>query len=164
MRSEVVVGVPNVVVGLCHSVCCCVDGAVGFKTIFGGGTRVTVENREEFEPSFYKLEASNGAACLATGFSRRNATAKAGKGHMFEESRAVRISDDSLYNQVALLTAAHNDTCEEGDSGPERCQDPLVPDEKVNLLSITVLVLRVVFAKMLAINCVMTLGLWFGRT
>ncbi|XP_077357147.1 uncharacterized protein LOC144004083 isoform X2 [Festucalex cinctus] len=141
---------------------CCVGAATGYKTIFGAGTRVSVENREEFEPSFYKLEASNRAACLATGFSRRNATEKAGKGRVFEGSRAGRISDDSLYNQVALLTDAHNDTCEEGDSGPGRCQDTLAPDEKVNLLSITVLVLRIVFAKTLAINCVMTLGLWFG--
>ncbi|XP_077399309.1 uncharacterized protein LOC144034446 isoform X1 [Vanacampus margaritifer] len=130
--------------------------------VFGSGTRMTVEAREEFKPSFYKMEASNLTACLATGFSRHNATEKAGKGHMFQESRAVQVSGDSLYNQVALLTAAHNDTCEEGDNGPGRCQEALVPDEKVNLVSLAVLALRVVFAKTLAINCVMTLGLWFG--
>ncbi|XP_051911936.1 T cell receptor alpha chain MC.7.G5-like [Hippocampus zosterae] len=140
------------------------DVSGGWRLLFGTGTRLTVETREDFDPSFYKLEASNLTACLATGFSQRNAMEKVGKGHMFEESRPVRISDDSLYNQVAVLTTAHNDTCEEGDSGQGQCQDALLPDEKVNLLSLAVLALRLVFAKTLAINCVMTLGLWFGAT
>ncbi|XP_061125274.1 uncharacterized protein LOC133145645 [Syngnathus typhle] len=159
IRSEAV-GVANEVGGLCHSVCCCADAAVGFKVVFGGGTRVIVERRKEFKPSFYKMESRNLSACLATGFSRHNAMAKAGKGYMFEQSRPVRISYDSLYNQVALLS--HNDTCEEGDTGPGRCQDAWGPDKTVNLLSLIVLALRLVFAKMLAINGVMTLRLCFS--
>ncbi|XP_049617357.2 uncharacterized protein [Syngnathus scovelli] len=115
---------------------------------------------EEFKPSFYKIEARNLSACLATGFSQHKATAKAGKGYMFKWSRPVRISDDSLYNQLALLS--HSDTCEEGDSGPGRCPDALGPEKTVNLLSLAVLVLRLVFAKTLAINGVMTLRLCFG--
>ncbi|XP_037098988.1 T cell receptor alpha chain MC.7.G5-like isoform X1 [Syngnathus acus] len=134
--------------------------AVGFKVVFGGGTRVIVERRKEFKPSFYKMESRNLSACLATGFSRHNATAKAGKGYMFEQSRPVLISDDSLYNQVALLS--HNDMCGEGDSGPGRCPDALGPDKTVNLLSLAVLALRLVFVKTLAINGVMTLRLCFG--
>ncbi|KAM9809241.1 uncharacterized protein ACBT44_012570 isoform 1-T4 [Syngnathus typhle] len=106
------------------------------------------------------MEAGNLSACLATGFSLHKATAKAGKGHMFEESHPVRISDDSLYNQLALLS--HNDTCEEGDSGPGRCPDALGPDKTVNLLSLAVLALRLVFVKTLVINGVMTLRLCFG--
>ncbi|XP_019729590.1 uncharacterized protein LOC109518280 [Hippocampus comes] len=141
---------------------CALQPTGSYRLLFGGGIRLTVETWEDFEPSFYKLEASNLTACLATGFSQHNATEKPGKGHMFEESRPVRISDDSLYNQVALLTTAHNDTCKEGDSGPGQCHETLVPDEKVNLLSLAVLTLRLIFAKTLAINCVMTLGLWFG--
>nr|XP_049617366.1 uncharacterized protein LOC125992398 isoform X8 [Syngnathus scovelli] len=130
------------------------------KLLFGSGTKVTVETREEFKPSFYKIEARNLSACLATGFSQHKATAKAGKGYMYKGSRPVRISDDSLYNQLALLS--HSDTCEEGDSGPGWCPDALGPDKTVNLLSLAVLVLRLVFAKTLAINGVMTLRLCFG--
>nr|XP_049617359.1 uncharacterized protein LOC125992398 isoform X2 [Syngnathus scovelli]XP_049617361.1 uncharacterized protein LOC125992398 isoform X4 [Syngnathus scovelli]XP_049617362.1 uncharacterized protein LOC125992398 isoform X2 [Syngnathus scovelli] len=157
------------------------------KLLFGSGTKVTVETQEvfelpfykmeagslsaclvtgfsrqgeEFKPSFYKIEARNLSACLATGFSQHKATAKAGKGYMFKWSRPVRISDDSLYNQLALLS--HSDTCEEGDSGPGWCPDALGPDKTVNLLSLAVLVLRLVFAKTLAINGVMTLRLCFG--
>ncbi|XP_037098992.1 T cell receptor alpha chain MC.7.G5-like isoform X2 [Syngnathus acus] len=139
---------------------CALQPTGNWRLVFGIGTTVTAEAWKEFKPSFYKMEARNLNACLATGFSRHKATAKAGKGHMFEESHPVRISDDSLYNQLALLS--HNDTCEEGDSGPGRCPDALGPDKTVNLLSLAVLALRLVFVKTLAINCVMTLRLCFG--
>ncbi|XP_061914987.1 T cell receptor alpha chain MC.7.G5-like [Entelurus aequoreus] len=134
--------------------------AVGYKIIFGSGTRLTVESQEDLAPSFYKMEGQV-TACLATGFSRHNATEKAGK-KVFEGSHAARISGEPLYNQVALLTPEKADLCDKGDSGPGRCQDALAPDEKVNLVSLTVLVLRLIFAKTLAINGVMTLHLWLA--
>ncbi|XP_061913873.1 T cell receptor alpha chain MC.7.G5-like [Entelurus aequoreus] len=133
----------------------------GYKLVFGSGTRLTVEAQEDLAPSFYKMEG-NVTACLATGFSRHNATEKAGKKEVFEGSHAVRISGEPLYNQVALLTAEKADLCEKGDSGPGRCQVAWSPDEKVNLVSLTVLVLRLVFTKTLAINGAMTLHLWFA--
>ncbi|XP_054652936.1 T cell receptor alpha chain MC.7.G5-like [Dunckerocampus dactyliophorus] len=134
------------------------------KLFFGSGTRLAVEAKEDWEPSFYKLDKLEGnvTACLATGFSRQNAMETAGKGDVFQGSHAVRILGDSLYNQVTLLSAEHGDSCEKGDSGPGWCQDALAPDEKVNLVSLTVLVLRFVFAKTLAINGVMTLRLWLA--
>nr|XP_057934021.1 T cell receptor alpha chain MC.7.G5-like [Doryrhamphus excisus] len=137
----------------------CVSGMN--RLLFGSGTRLTVEVQEDLEPSFYKLEG-NVTACLAAGFSRQNATEKAGKGDVFRGSHGVRISGDSLYNQVTLLSAEHADSCEKGYSGPGRCRDALVPDEKINLVSLTVLVLRIVFAKTLAINGVLTLRLWLA--
>nr|XP_049617367.1 uncharacterized protein LOC125992398 isoform X9 [Syngnathus scovelli] len=139
---------------------CALQPTGNWRLVFGIGTTVTVEAWKEIKPSFYKMESRNLSACLATGFSRHDATAKAGKGYMFEQSRPVRISDDTLYNQVALLS--HNDTCEEGDSGPGRCQDAWGPDKTVNLLSLIILALRLVFAKMVAINGVMTLRLCFS--
>ncbi|XP_054653648.1 T cell receptor alpha chain MC.7.G5-like [Dunckerocampus dactyliophorus] len=141
----------------------CARGGVN-KIYFGGGTSLTVESKEDWEPSFYKLDKLEGnvTACLATGFSRQNAMETAGKGDAFQGSHAVRILGDSLYNQVTLLSAEHGDSCEKGDSGPGWCQDALAPDEKVNLVSLTVLVLRLVFAKTLAINGVMTLRLWLA--
>ncbi|XP_077449887.1 uncharacterized protein LOC144068870 [Stigmatopora argus] len=119
-------------------------------------------NRKEVEPSFFKLEAGNQTACLANGFSRHNAAVKTAKGPTFKESNAVQISQDFLYNQVSLLPAAANDLCEEGDKRQWPCQDALVSDKKVNLFSITVVALRLVFAKTLSINCVMTLRLVSG--
>nr|XP_061820842.1 T cell receptor alpha chain MC.7.G5-like [Nerophis lumbriciformis] len=141
--------------------CAMQNAAVGYKIIFGGGARLTVESQEDLAPSFYKMEG-NVTACLATGFSRHNAAEKAGKKEAFKGSHAARISGESLYNQVALLTAEKADLCEKGDRGPGRCQDALAPDEKVNLVSLTVLVLRLIFAKTLAINGVMTLRLWLA--
>ncbi|XP_061767109.1 T cell receptor alpha chain MC.7.G5-like [Nerophis ophidion] len=136
------------------------NAAVGYKIVFGGGARLTVESQEDLAPSFYKMEG-NVTACLATGFSRHNAMEKAGKKEVFEGSHAVRISGESLYNQVALVSAEKADLCEKGDIGPGHCQVDWSSDEKVNLVSLTVLVLRLVFAKTLAINGVMTLHLWF---
>ncbi|XP_054652995.1 T cell receptor alpha chain MC.7.G5-like [Dunckerocampus dactyliophorus] len=145
---------------------CALQPTIGTsKLLFGSGTRLTVEDQEDWEPSFYKLDKLEGnvTACLATGFSRQNAMETAGKGDVFQGSHAVRILGDSLYNQVTLLSAEHADSCEKaGDSGPGWCQGALAPDEKVNLVSLTVLVLRLVFAKTLAINGVMTLRLWLA--
>ncbi|XP_061767107.1 uncharacterized protein LOC133559390 isoform X3 [Nerophis ophidion] len=132
----------------------------GYKIIFGGGTSLMDESQEDLAPSFYKMEG-NVTACLATGFSRHNAMEKAGKKEVFEGSHAVRISGESLYNQVALVSAEKADLCEKGDIGPGHCQVDWSSDEKVNLVSLTVLVLRLVFAKTLAINGAMTLQLWF---
>ncbi|XP_061767105.1 T cell receptor alpha chain MC.7.G5-like isoform X1 [Nerophis ophidion] len=139
---------------------CAVKTSVASKLHFGSGTRLIVEVQEDLAPSFYKMEG-NVTACLATGFSRHNAMEKAGKKEVFEGSHAVRISGESLYNQVALVSAEKADLCEKGDIGPGHCQVDWSSDEKVNLVSLTVLVLRLVFAKTLAINGAMTLQLWF---
>lgn len=56
---------------------------------------------DEYQPSFYRLTHGNTSACLATGFSRfhqlQNLT-------LFNQStEAARISQDSLFNQVAFM-------------------------------------------------------------
>ncbi|XP_077596231.1 uncharacterized protein LOC144212326 [Stigmatopora nigra] len=113
---------------------------------------------EDLKPSFYKLEAGNLTACLATGFSKDTAIKLTWKRSMFMESDAVQISADSLYNQLAMLEAPLIDRCDEGVSRPRLCEDMLMPDEKVNLASLNALVLRLVYAKVIAINCIVTLA------
>ncbi|XP_034082896.1 M1-specific T cell receptor alpha chain-like [Gymnodraco acuticeps] len=129
----------------------------GYKMIFGRGTRVTVETKEEYEPSFYKLEAEPTPLCLATGFSRIRA-ADQDKSDIFNNrAGAVRIEGDSLFNQVGYLSS--NQTCETG-GGPGDCDDSLQPDPQVNLASLTVLGLRLLFMKTVVFNVLLTLRLW----
>ncbi|KAJ4921606.1 hypothetical protein JOQ06_022988, partial [Pogonophryne albipinna] len=129
------------------------------KIIFGGGTRVTVETKEEYKPSFYKLEDETTSLCLATGFSRIRAADK-DKSEIFNNrTGAVRIEGDSLFNQVGYLSSDQRGLCET-DGGPVDCDDSLQPDPQVNLVSLTVLGLRLLFMKTVVFNVLLTLRLW----
>lgn len=69
---------------------------------------------EEFKPSYYKLKDDDTRACLATGFSRHNATQDL---PLFSGTDAARISEDKLYNQVALISSdQEEEQCEDGKS------------------------------------------------
>ncbi|KAM7379872.1 hypothetical protein PAMP_005389 [Pampus punctatissimus] len=133
------------------------DGAR--KLIFGKGTKLVIQSREEYLPSYYKLtdKNSNVAACLAAGFSRHNATKTE---DLFNRTEAVRISDDSLYNQVVLITPGNEMKCNE--TGLIFLL-LLFADEKVNLMSLTILGLRLIFLKTVIFNVLMTLRLWLSQ-
>lgn len=64
---------------------------------------------DQYEPSFYKLENENNSVCLATGFSRFR---QLGNNSLFNQTEAVRISEDSLFNQVAFINKT--DECGKG--------------------------------------------------
>lgn len=96
---------------------CAVKPNAGYKMIFGSGTRLNIEPKDEFEPSYYKLkDGNNTEACLATGFSRQNATKLDPKNEgLFNNSEAVLISEeplDGLFNQVALLNSTSEGKCQ----------------------------------------------------
>lgn len=63
---------------------------------------------EEHQPSFYKLADGSSSVCLATGFSRFG---QLGRNSLFNDTEAVRISQDSLFNQLAFI----NDSASAGD-------------------------------------------------
>ncbi|XP_040911790.1 M1-specific T cell receptor alpha chain-like [Toxotes jaculatrix] len=136
--------------------------------MFGRGTQLNVESGEEFLPSYYKLSDGNTTACLATGFSRYNATEKHETyGSNFSKTEAVRISEDSLYNSVILFVKAEDgDKCEEdtkGETGSVQCGDILEPGVTVNTVSLTILCLRLLFLKTVVFNVLMTLRLWISQ-
>uniref|UniRef100_H3CDD1 Uncharacterized protein n=1 Tax=Tetraodon nigroviridis TaxID=99883 RepID=H3CDD1_TETNG len=110
--------------------------------IFGDGIQVSVHPKgNQYQPSFYKLENGNNSVCLATGFSQFR---QLGNHSLFNQTEAVRISQDSLFNQVAFMTSGTNlEDCEEDAGGPTRCDDALQPDPMVNLVSLVVTGLRV---------------------
>ncbi|XP_074505943.1 M1-specific T cell receptor alpha chain-like [Sebastes fasciatus] len=132
--------------------------------IFGSGTKLHVNDKELYEPSFYKLSEGGTTACLATGFSRLQA-ANFTHNDIFNKKSAVRIGDDSLFNQVALLSKDDEYKCQQAEDGAasELCEDTLEPDAKVNLMSLTILGLRLLFLKTIVFNVLLTLRLWISH-
>ncbi|XP_047446001.1 M1-specific T cell receptor alpha chain-like isoform X1 [Mugil cephalus] len=148
--------------GYCHCFSSCVNNN-DFKVTFGPGTRLSVFMRQDYEPSYYALGNGTTEVCLATGFSRYKAT----HDHpsygtdFFNKTSAVLISSDSLYNQV-IFTNDDDYTLCEGKSDHEKCVDALDSDPTVNLVSLTILGLRVIFLKTIIFNVLMTLRLWIS--
>ncbi|AWP03592.1 T cell receptor alpha chain, partial [Scophthalmus maximus] len=157
--------------GFCHRVCHSVNNQGTGKLEFSSGTKVTVETEDDYEPSYYRLDNANHTvtACLATGFSKHNATLQ----HRLFRSdrtttnssttRAVRISDDSVFSEVVLIQSDEGDSCELDKREARVCADTLDKDVTVNTMSLTVLVLRLLFIKTVVFNVLMTLRLWISH-
>ncbi|XP_051236312.1 M1-specific T cell receptor alpha chain [Dicentrarchus labrax] len=126
----------------------------------GVGIKLTVETQNEYAPSYY--EVGNKTACLATGFSRYNAT-KSHPDNLFSDKtmNATLISGDSLYNQVVLLS--DEGKCEPEGTQAENCEDTLEPDPMVNLMALIILGLRLLFLKTIVFNVLMTFRLWISQ-
>nr|AAO88993.1 T cell receptor alpha chain [Stegastes partitus] len=134
------------------------------KIIFGSGTKLHVNDRAEYEPSYFKLQHDGTTACLATGFSRHNATLDH---HTytkdFNDSEAVRISPDlALYNQVIFPTDG-GAACEESSGEDVPCVDTMSPDKTVSMASVAVLGLRVILFKTIGFNILLTMRLWISQ-
>ncbi|KAK5860492.1 hypothetical protein PBY51_021965 [Eleginops maclovinus] len=124
--------------------------------IFGSGIGLQINTEEVSLPSYYKLEGDHGSVCLATGFN--NITYARKENSLFHRTSAVRIRYDKLYNHLAYLSSG-NETCETGNT-PDVCVDTLKPDPQVNMASLTVLGLRLLFLKTVVFNVLLTLRLW----
>nr|BAB82549.1 T-cell receptor alpha [Paralichthys olivaceus] len=147
---------------------CAVRPNVGVnKIVFGSGTRVIIQLRDEYEPSYYELEDQDTTitACLATGFSKHNATLehdlfKNGSTNM---TGAARASEESLYSQVALWSDASQCESRTGKNESEVCADVLKKDPAVNTVSLLVVALRLLFLKTVVFNVLLTLRLWLSH-
>ncbi|XP_035988766.1 M1-specific T cell receptor alpha chain-like [Fundulus heteroclitus] len=136
------------------------------KIHFGKGTKVRVEREEYSEPKVYELTdtKTEQKVCLATGFTRHNLLKDQDE---FSGTEASQIVEDGkptgIYNQVAVLDAgqACGNTTEKEPNEP--CVASLEPDEMVNLASLTVFGLRVIFMKTVVFNVLMTLRLWISQ-
>ncbi|KAL6103697.1 trac [Pungitius sinensis] len=129
--------------------------------IFGTGTSLTIEAKEVSEPTFYKLSGGDTSACLASGFSRIKAAEE--QHVIFNRSTAV-LASDKLYNQLVLLTSGkEEEACEQAEDDSDVCEEPVKSDERVNLMSVTMLGLRLLFFKTVVFNVLMTLRLWISQ-
>uniref|UniRef100_A0A3P8SMY8 Ig-like domain-containing protein n=1 Tax=Amphiprion percula TaxID=161767 RepID=A0A3P8SMY8_AMPPE len=108
--------------------------------------------------------------CLATGFSRHNATSNhTDYSEEFKKTEAGRISspDPALYNQVIFPTD-NGEQCE-GEVVCSKCFLGLIfvmwlfSDPMVNGVSFTILVLRVIFLKTVVFDILMTMRLWISQ-
>ncbi|KAK2822908.1 hypothetical protein Q5P01_022973 [Channa striata] len=135
------------------------------KTVFGSGTKLIIMTKDVYEPSYFELtddDEPETKVCLATGFSRYNVTGEHDIfNKTFNEQPPVRISDDSLFNQVAFLS--DTEKCG-GTEEPGPCTDGLKPDPQVNFVTVTILGLRLLFIKTVVFNVLLTLRLWISRS
>ncbi|KAM8849302.1 uncharacterized protein AB9W97_021070 isoform 2-T2 [Spinachia spinachia] len=129
---------------------------------FGTGTSLTTEPKSVSEPAFYKLSDGGAAACLASDFSRVNAAEQ--QLELFSGSAAVRVEGESLFNQLVLLTSEEEEeACERAEDDSDVCGEPVEPDGEVNMMSVTMLGLRLLFFKSVVFNVLMTLRLWISQ-
>uniref|UniRef100_A0A3P9D8P8 Uncharacterized protein n=1 Tax=Maylandia zebra TaxID=106582 RepID=A0A3P9D8P8_9CICH len=148
---------------LCERSDCVTATGASWRLFFGAGVKLITEARTEYEPSYFRVGEGNNTACLATGFSRHKAASRHWNYSVeFRETKAVAISPNlDLYNQV-IFPGGNAKKCESpGDPSP--CVDVLEPDPKVNLMSLTILALRVIFIKTIIFNIIMTLRLWISQ-
>ncbi|KAK7877672.1 hypothetical protein WMY93_031616 [Mugilogobius chulae] len=124
----------------------------------------TIVSPEDEEPLFYNLEKNETRVCLATGFSRHD---KLSQNDLFNGANATFIDQKSedpdvkgLYSQVALLSSDDHELCPES---PVSLEGSLQSDPTVNLVSLTVLGLRILFIKTVAFNILFTLRLCISR-
>lgn len=115
-------------------------------------------SEEDQEPSYYKLGEGDTKVCLATGFTRFK---KLENETLFNGTESVRISEDSVFNQVAYMTEGDDSSCTA--EGSEECVETLEPDPMVNLMSLTTTGLRILFIKTIIFNVLMTLRLWISQ-
>nr|XP_029137980.1 uncharacterized protein LOC114921745 isoform X1 [Labrus bergylta] len=143
-----------------HSMFYSVNNQGAGKLYFSTGTKLTVTPGEKHEPSYHKLQGNDSAACLATGFTQINEVNET----LFKGTEAVRISDGSVYTQVAVLTTEDKkQKCDELAASSGDCGDPLNRDPMVNLMSLTVVGLRLIFIKTIIFNVLMTFKLWMSQ-
>nr|UYS90873.1 TRAV20 [Sphenodon punctatus] len=148
------------------------------KFIFGSGTRLIVlPNLQKSEPSVYELESTNKShplsACLFTDYFPGNINVSAtGSDLVGIESSVVVVEDQASYGAVLWQNANENLQCIANYDGEDiqakkdiadSCsgtQMSFQTDERLNLLSLTVLGLRVIFFKSVAVNLLLTFRLW----
>ncbi|TKS79267.1 T-cell receptor alpha chain C region [Collichthys lucidus] len=136
----------------------CVDSTGLQKILFGSGTRISVETKDVSEPSYYVLKDDDSQVCLASDFSKHDVNKNK---ELFDGTEPVLM--DQLYSQVAFLSEETEKQCGGEDAASGRCEDKLEPDPVVNLMSMTVLGLRLLFLKTLVFNALMTFRLWVSQ-
>ncbi|XP_077956190.1 uncharacterized protein LOC144405581 [Gasterosteus aculeatus] len=133
-----------------------------WKILFAFGTKRKLEEQTVSKPSFYKLSGDGTSACLASDFSRKKAAEE--QHAIFSRSAAVLVEEVSLYNQLVLLTSeGEEEACEQAEDDSDVCGEPVKPDGRVNLMSVTMLGLRLLFFKTVVFNVLMTLRLWISQ-
>uniref|UniRef100_W5MGL4 Uncharacterized protein n=1 Tax=Lepisosteus oculatus TaxID=7918 RepID=W5MGL4_LEPOC len=157
----------------CSGCAYCVNND-GWKLFFGSGTRLQVQPRKEnTNPSAYVLASAKGpGACLATDFGSYNTTISVNG--INSGAQPSLIEGEKAYSMVKIMQDP-NVKCEvnfgngsvveaQKDDGLDLCSTAgnqyFQTDEKINFLSLTVLVLRVLFLKSIGFNVLMTIRMW----
>ncbi|KAH1181980.1 hypothetical protein KIL84_009734, partial [Mauremys mutica] len=153
--------------------------------IFGSGTQLkVVPNLPDSEPSIYQLKSKDGnfSACLITDFAPDGISVGKSYDDTTERNGSI-VQVKNPYNEKTEASygtvlweehenfdcfATHgnrdfkmSDSDEEGDTCRiTELDDNFETDEKLNLLSFTLLGLRIVFVKGVAVNLLLSIWLW----
>uniref|UniRef100_A0A8C5MBJ1 Immunoglobulin V-set domain-containing protein n=1 Tax=Leptobrachium leishanense TaxID=445787 RepID=A0A8C5MBJ1_9ANUR len=145
----------------------CVDN---YKITFGRGTELIIQPNipPTTEPSVYRLEPEEivaglpSSVCLATDFQSPNGTIE---GHVTNEKKTQTLtlmldsSSDHTWRYAAIFwddSLNVDETCKvKYDKG-----NLISEDERINTVSLTVLGLRMLTAKAIVFNLIITLRLW----
>ncbi|XP_046789453.1 Ig heavy chain Mem5-like [Gallus gallus] len=174
---------------------CAVPGAGEHKLVFGSGTTLTVEPREQrdsipevivMKSKKHKEDGDTGkAACLARNFYKKNISLEMSSNEVVYEPKAPIVTSNGMYNtiKVVKVTKQSEVTCTArlsngnftaNSTTPEMKAEEIKPAnicnttdtsaedvkmEKVNMLSMAVLGLRVLLAKSIAFNTLMSIKL-----
>nr|UYS90867.1 TRAV12 [Sphenodon punctatus] len=150
---------------------------VEWETILEVEQDLCTPNLQKSEPSVYELESTNKShplsACLFTDYFPGNINVSAtGSNLVGIESSVVVVEDQASYGAVLWQNANENLQCIANYDGEDiqakkdiadSCsgtQMSFQTDERLNLLSLTVLGLRVIFFKSVAVNLLLTFRLW----
>nr|XP_056720043.1 uncharacterized protein LOC130490240 [Euleptes europaea] len=158
---------------------CGYDG--NWKLIFGSGTKLVVTpNLENSEPSLYQLksqerEHENISACLITDYFPGTISAGLNDNVKPVDSSLVVTEDggNSVPSYGTVLWSNGNFDChadhggkryslpEDADDADDAClEEDFKTDERLNFLSLTMLGLRIIFLKTVAVNLLLTFRLW----
>ncbi|CAM5096300.1 unnamed protein product [Natator depressus] len=155
------------------------------KMIFGAGTRLKVQlDLEKSKASIYRVKSQNGiySACLITDFSPGNIEVGFSEDSLTEvNASVVQVKNpdsgemEASYGTVLWehqenirCIAKHEvgaDSMEESAEEGDTCKimeldDNFETDNQLNLLSFTLLGLRIIFVKGVALNLLLTCWLW----
>ncbi|TFJ98765.1 T-cell receptor alpha chain C region [Platysternon megacephalum] len=169
----------------CSASCQGVNTGGYSKLTFGAGTKLLVSpDLEDSDPSVYRLKSQDGksSACLITDFAPEDISVGSSEnditqvngsivqvknpdsGKMEASYGTVLWREEKSFHCIAKHRTREfemGDSDEEGDTcGIIELDDNFETDEKLNLLSFTLLGLRIVFVKGVAVNLLLTVWLW----
>uniref|UniRef100_A0A669Q848 Ig-like domain-containing protein n=1 Tax=Phasianus colchicus TaxID=9054 RepID=A0A669Q848_PHACC len=146
----------------------------GDKLVFGSGTTLTVEPKIQNDsiPEVIVMKSrkheedgdTGKAACLARNFYKKNISLEMSSKEVVYEPKAPIVTSNGMYNtiKVVKVTKKSEVTCTARLSNGNFTANSTSPDikmEKVNMLSMAVLGLRVLLAKSIAFNTLMSIKL-----
>uniref|UniRef100_A0A8B9IPP4 Immunoglobulin C1-set domain-containing protein n=1 Tax=Anser cygnoides TaxID=8845 RepID=A0A8B9IPP4_ANSCY len=148
-----------------------INGVITDKLVFGSGTTLTVEPNSDPEVILIKSKpleeggSTGKAACLARNFYPKNINLDMLPAEVIYEQNTPIVTSEGTYNTIKVVnvTKASEVSCTakfKGNFFTANATSSDIKTEKTNMLSMAVLGLRVLLAKSIAFNTLMSIKLF----